>query len=76
MSTQTNDLLAAYDALTIPEKRAFTAEFLKRVVPFDSGPLDDRVTGHAAELFAGLEAEETDTSSRQPAACVVQDVAT
>jgi hypothetical protein len=66
MSTRTNILLAAYDALTVPEKRAFTAEFLKRVVTSVSGPLDDRVTGHAADqLFAGLEAEETGTSSRQ-----------
>ena len=47
------------------EKRAFTAEFFRRALPFDSGPLDDSETAHAAdELFALLDAEEDDTHPR------------
>jgi hypothetical protein len=65
MSTQMNELLDAYEALAPPEKRAFTAEFLKRVIPFDSGPLDDEETAHATDqILAALEAEENDTSAR------------
>jgi hypothetical protein len=38
------------------EKRAFTAEVLRRAAPFDSGPLDDSETAEAADqLLAGLE---------------------
>jgi len=41
------------------------AEFLRRAIPFDSGPLDDEETAHAADqLFAGLEAEENDAGAR------------
>jgi hypothetical protein len=65
MSTPTNDLLEAYEALAAQDKRAFTAEFLKRVIPFDSGPLDDEETAHAADqLFALLETEENDARAR------------
>jgi hypothetical protein len=36
------------------------AEFQKRVLPFDSGPLDDEETASAAEqLFAWLDGDET-----------------
>jgi hypothetical protein len=41
MSKQTAELLEAFEALAPDEKRIFTAEFLRRAVPFDSGPLDD-----------------------------------
>ncbi len=58
MSSQTSQLLNAFDALPPEEKRIFTAEFLRRALPFDSGPLDDEETAHAAdELLAGLDAE-------------------
>ncbi|MCW5977601.1 MAG: hypothetical protein KIT09_05970 [Bryobacteraceae bacterium] len=47
------------------EKRIFTAEFLRRAIPFNSGPLGDQETVYASDqLFALLEAEEDDTSSR------------
>ena len=49
MSSQTAELLDAFDALPEEEKRAFTAELLRRVIPFDSGPLDDSETAHAAD---------------------------
>ena len=65
MSSQTAQLLDAFEALPDEEKRAFTVEFLRRVVPFDSGPLDDAETAAAADqLFANLDAEEHDALSR------------
>jgi hypothetical protein len=65
MSHQTAELLLAYDALPEEEKRVFTAEFLRRAIPFDSGPLDDEETARAADdLFARLDAEENDAGAR------------
>jgi hypothetical protein len=65
MSRQASQLLEQFDALPDEEKRTFTAEFLRRAIPFDSGPLDDEETAHAAdELFESLDAEENDTRSR------------
>ena len=65
MSKQTAELLEAFEALALDEKRIFTAEFLRRAIPFDSGPLADEETAHAADsLFALLEAEENDSASR------------
>jgi hypothetical protein len=64
MST-TTQLLEAFEALPEKEKRSFTVEFLRRAVPFDSGPLDDEETVRAAdELFALLDAEEDDAKTR------------
>jgi hypothetical protein len=65
MSRETANLLEAFEALPEDEKRAFTAEFLRRAVPFDSGPLDDDETAHAADqLFALVDVEEDETGSR------------
>jgi hypothetical protein len=65
MSRQTAQLLEAFEALPDEEKRTFTAEFLRRAIPFDSGPLDDEETARAAdESFALLDTEENDASSR------------
>ncbi len=65
MSKQTAQLLEAFEALPEDEKRVFTVLFLRRAVPFDSGPLDDEETAAAAdELFACLVAEEKDARSR------------
>jgi hypothetical protein len=56
MSSQTAQLLEAFEALPEDEKQVFTVEFLRRAVPFDSGPLDDAETADAADqLLAGLE---------------------
>lgn len=64
MSRQTSQLLEAFDALPIEEQRAFTAEFLRRAIPLDSGPLDDEETARAAdEIFRMLDAEENDAAS-------------
>jgi hypothetical protein len=65
MSKQTALLLEAYEALPAEEKRIFTAEFMRRALPLDSGTLSDEETAHAAdELFTLLDAEENDTRSR------------
>jgi hypothetical protein len=65
MSKQTAELLEAFEALPEEEKRIFTAEFLRRAVPFDSGPLEDEETAHAADqLLALLDTEENDAGSR------------
>jgi len=65
MSAQTAELLDAFEALPEEEKRIFTAAFLRRAIPFDSGPLDDEETAHAADsLFAVLDAEENDAGAR------------
>ena len=56
MSNQTAQLLEAFEALPEDEKRVFTVEFLRRAVPFDSGPLDDSEIAEAADqLLIGLE---------------------
>ena len=56
MSSQTAQLLEAFEALPDDEKRVFTAEFLRRAVPFDSGPLDDSEIADASnQLLANLE---------------------
>ena len=65
VSRQTSQLLDAFDALPEAEKRIFTAEFIRRSVSFDSGPLDDEETAQAADaMFAVLDAEEDGASSR------------
>jgi hypothetical protein len=56
MNSHTAQLLAAFEALPEAEKRIFTVAFLRRAVPFDSGPLDDAETADAADqLLASLE---------------------
>lgn len=56
MNRQTVQLLEAFEALPEDEKRVFTVEFLRRAVPFDSGPLDDSETADGADgLLASLE---------------------
>lgn len=67
MSNQTTALLEAFEALPDEDKRVFTGAFLRRVIPYDSGPLDDEeIAGAADQLFAMLDAEEeeNDSSSR------------
>jgi hypothetical protein len=65
MSRQTADLLEAFDSLPEEEKRIFTAEFLRRALPFDSGPLDDSETATAADqLFGLLDAEQNEAGAR------------
>jgi hypothetical protein len=59
MSGQAAQLLDAFEALEDDDKRSFTAAFLKRVIPFDSGDLDDSELGHAADsVMTLLDAED------------------
>jgi hypothetical protein len=56
MSSQTAQLLEAFEALPDDEKRVFTLELLRRAVPLDSGPLDDAELADAADqLLATFE---------------------
>ena len=65
MSRETAQLLSAFESLPEEEKRVFIVEFLRRAIPFDSGPLDDAETAAAADqLFANLDAEEHDAIPR------------
>lgn len=66
MSLQTTQLLKGFEALPDDEKRLFTAEFLRLVIPFDSGPLEDEETAQAADdSFRFLASEDADdTPSR------------
>ena len=65
MSSQTSQLLEAFEALSVEDKRVFTAEFLRRAVPYDSGPLEDEEIVQAADQpGAMLDAEENDASLR------------
>ncbi|MBK5294716.1 MAG: hypothetical protein JJE04_23940 [Acidobacteriia bacterium] len=59
MSNHTAQLLEAFEALPEEEKRIFTVEFMRRAIPFDSGPLDDEETVRAAdEMFSLLDTEQ------------------
>lgn len=65
MSRQTSQLLEAFESLPPEEQRIFTVEFLRRAIPFDSGPLDDSETARAGdELFALLDLEANDARTR------------
>jgi hypothetical protein len=65
MSGATARLLNAFEGLPEEEKRIFAVEVLRRSVPYDSGPLDDRETARSTdELLTLLDAEENDASSR------------
>jgi hypothetical protein len=56
MSRQTAQLLEDFEALPEDEKRIFSVEFLRRAVPFDSGPLEDsEITDAADGLLASIE---------------------
>ena len=65
MSSETAQLLAAFDALPVAEKQDFVAELFRRLPQFDSGPLDDGDVARAGdELAAMLDREEHDTQTR------------
>jgi hypothetical protein len=65
MSKQTAELLEAFEALPEEEKRVFAAEFFRRVIPFESGPLnDDEIARAADQLFAMFEAEGNEPPPR------------
>ena len=59
MSRQTVEFLASFESLPEEEKRVFTAAFLRRAAPYDSGPYEDNEVSRAADdIFAMLDMEE------------------
>ncbi len=63
--SKTIELLEAFEALPTEEKRRFTAEVLRRALPFDSGELSDEEIAYAADqLSAALDREEDATGTR------------
>jgi hypothetical protein len=59
MSRDTQVLLDAFEQLPTDEKRTFADEILRRLMPWDSGPLVDEEIGAASDaLFVGLEGED------------------
>jgi hypothetical protein len=64
MSAETAQLLAAFEALPMPEKQMFVRELFRRLPPYDSGPLDDEEVARAGDqLAAMLEQEENDAAA-------------
>ena len=65
MSGDTLALLEAFEHLPAEEKRVFTEEVLRRLLPFDSGPLEDEEIGAASSaLFRSLEEQDADPQAR------------
>ena len=65
MSAETAQLLAAFEALPVPEKQVFVKELFRRLPPCDSGPLEDEDVARAGDEMATLlEREEHDAQAR------------
>jgi hypothetical protein len=65
MSTETAQLLVAFDTLPPAEKDVFVRELFRRLPPVDSGLLEDDVLARAGDdLAAMLEREEHDAQAR------------
>ena len=65
MSTETDNLIASYEALPQRAKQEFVKELLWRLPRFDAGPLDDETMARAGdELAAALDKEEDDAAAR------------
>jgi hypothetical protein len=65
VSTETAQLIAAFEALPTEEKQAFVQELFRRLPPVDSGPLDDEDVARAGDEFAALlDQEEHDSKTR------------
>ena len=60
MSRKPVELLEAFEPLPEYEKRLLTAAFLRRTVPYDSGPFEDDEAARAADdILAILDVEES-----------------
>jgi len=65
MSSTCAKLIAAYESLPADEKQEVAKEILRRLPPFDSGPLnDDQVALSGDELAAMLQQEENGSEPR------------
>jgi putative addiction module component (TIGR02574 family) len=57
MTRQTEELLEAFDRLPEEERRIFTQEVFRRVLPFELGPLTEEEIGAASDArFKALDA--------------------
>jgi len=54
MSAISAQLIAAFEALPANEKQAVAIEILRRLPPFDSGPLDDEDVAKAGDHLAAV----------------------
>jgi len=65
MSAVAEKMIAAFESLPAEEKQAVAKEILRRLPPFDSGPLDDNEVALAGDqLAAMLDEEENGASAR------------
>ena len=65
MSRESQALLEAFEHLPANEKCALADEILRRVLPFDSGPLADEEIGSAAAILSGsLDDEDAGPTAR------------
>ncbi len=65
MSAVAEKVIAAFELLPAEEKQAVAKEILRRLPPFDSGPLDDQEVALAGDrLAAMLEREENGSPTR------------
>ena len=65
MSAVAEKLIAAFEALPVEDKQTVAREILRRLPPFDSGPLDDDQVALAGDQIAAmLEREENDSLTR------------
>jgi hypothetical protein len=59
MSRDSQALVEAFEHLPAEEKSALVDEILRRLLPFDSGPLaDEEIGAAAAVLFQALDEED------------------
>ena len=64
MSTETRELLRAFEELPLPDRQEFAVEVLRRTreLPFDSGPITDEEIGETCRsLFAVLDQYELES---------------
>ena len=65
MSSACAKLIAAYELLPVEEKQVVAKEILRRLPPFDSGPLNDEQVALAGDdLAATFEQEENGSNTR------------
>ena len=58
MSSTCAKLIAAYESLPADEKQVVVKEILRRLPPFDSGPLNDEQVALAGDQLATMLEEE------------------
>ncbi len=62
MSSTCAKLIAAYESLPADEKQVVVKEILRRLPPFDSGPLNDEQVALAGDQLATMIEEEENGS--------------